>query len=460
MLSMWKTPVAPILTTRKNSAKRNEIAGLAECALSRNDGFERRMETLQSPMIFKTSVERRSEELNATEDGKRLRFTVEDDDRSDACSSLSHISFPLTEPTESVIATEKTDSLHSEEMSVGESAEDSVMGYDYYRELFNKFDGDQSGDIDVYELGQVFFELFGCAPHMSLVQSLIKDITPHHALQFTEFVDLIEKYQDSNSGDIQSQQRAFFSEEEVEIFQVAFDTFDEDNSCTISMTELPALLKNLKVEMQDLNKLLKIINDISNDDNELDFFQFLQLMRRCSDEALMTIQEIKDKIERAIAYVPTDQMVKHWQDLFASYKIGDDCFDLAQLRELCRHLDILRYTDVAAKIALDVYYSDDTVSRTWDGDVDLDVEHFVIIVHRLVARNVGDLGDRVLSLLKKQDSLAAQAGSNKKIPENLRLKQQLWASPAMVAFANMVTEITAKQKEIAKQMQTDVSDDE
>ncbi|KAB5511660.1 hypothetical protein GE09DRAFT_1047467 [Coniochaeta sp. 2T2.1] len=126
-----------------------------------------------------------------------------------------------------------------------------------YRQVFDLFDKDHTGDITAEELGEVMRGL-GLNPSDSELHDLIAeaDVNKDGSIDFNEFLNMMARTV-----------KEVDNEEEL---KNAFKVFDKDGSGTISAIELRAVLQHLGENLtdDDLDEMLKMAD--KNGDGNID----------------------------------------------------------------------------------------------------------------------------------------------------------------------------------------------
>ncbi|KIA75947.1 calmodulin [Aspergillus ustus] len=134
-----------------------------------------------------------------------------------------------------------------------------------FREVFNVFDKDGTGDITAAELGEVMRSL-GQNPTETELQDIIDelDVDRTGTIDFDEFLILMSR-------------KVKDSDPEAEL-RSAFAVFDQDNSGTISADELRRVLRSIGDDISDadVDEMLKIAD--VNGDGSIDYEEFVKLM--------------------------------------------------------------------------------------------------------------------------------------------------------------------------------------
>eukprot|EP00747_Dinoflagellata_sp_TGD_P019529 gnl/TRDRNA2_/TRDRNA2_127234_c0_seq2.p1 gnl/TRDRNA2_/TRDRNA2_127234_c0~~gnl/TRDRNA2_/TRDRNA2_127234_c0_seq2.p1 ORF type:complete len:588 (-),score=134.52 gnl/TRDRNA2_/TRDRNA2_127234_c0_seq2:101-1813(-) len=153
-----------------------------------------------------------------------------------------------------------------------------------YRKEFALFDADGSGTIDAPELPAMMKHL-GYTPLASTISELLHrvDEDGNGELDFDEFVNLMAVYRETDG----------FTQDQVEEMRQAFNAFDYDKSGEIDALELKDLLRylgytvNLEYARQQISKLKADLTE----SNELDFREFLRMMRLHREDELSRIHK-------------------------------------------------------------------------------------------------------------------------------------------------------------------------
>ncbi|KXX73933.1 Calmodulin [Madurella mycetomatis] len=135
-----------------------------------------------------------------------------------------------------------------------------------FKEVFNAFDTDGTGDITASELGQVMRKL-GLNPSNEELDDLVNeaDLNKDGVISFDEFLALMSK--DVKEVD---------AEEEL---LNAFKVFDKDGSGTISSDELRNVLKSLGEILTDdeVEQMVQLAD--RNGDGQIDYKEFAHIMK-------------------------------------------------------------------------------------------------------------------------------------------------------------------------------------
>mmetsp|Transcript_1076 Transcript_1076/g.2183 ORF Transcript_1076/g.2183 Transcript_1076/m.2183 type:complete len:233 (-) Transcript_1076:60-758(-) len=147
-----------------------------------------------------------------------------------------------------------------------------------FREAFDVFDADGSGDIDVKEIAEAMKAL-GAETSEDELKTLIAEVDTDGggSIDFDEFCALM-----GNLKKLDKKWEALlsFSKAQVEEYRDAFNMFDKDGSGDIDLDELATLLQNLGVKPSEA-ELKTMISEIDADGSgSIEFEEFLQLMTK------------------------------------------------------------------------------------------------------------------------------------------------------------------------------------
>jgi calmodulin len=135
-----------------------------------------------------------------------------------------------------------------------------------YKEVFQIFDKDGTGDITADELGEVMREL-GLNPSEAELHDLVNeaDLNSDGVISFEEFLALMS-------------QSVKELDTEQELLN-AFKVFDKDGSGTISSDELRNVLKSLGENLTDdeVDEMIKLAD--RNGDGSIDYHEFANIMK-------------------------------------------------------------------------------------------------------------------------------------------------------------------------------------
>jgi Ca2+-binding EF-hand superfamily protein len=209
-------------------------------------------------------------------------------------------------------------------------------------------------------------------------------------LSWPEFVHFVSTYRALELQDFN--RRAGFSEEQVEEFREKFGTYDADGGGQLTLQELFPLLTELGKEPKTViqqEKLKSIIDEIDEDGSgEIDFSEFLQLMRRFLDEsdAAMLLKE-KEMVTRT-GFEPEE--VSQWRDIFIKFDDdGSGAFDPQEGKTLLQAVGI-NLNERAMHDRYMVLFNE--VDEDLDGNMDF--PEFLALMRKLLDLDFGGIASR------------------------------------------------------------------
>lgn len=208
-----------------------------------------------------------------------------------------------------------------------------------------------------------------------------------HCDDFVIFVDLYRKMEVEEFNE-----RAGFDEEEVEIYRETFDSYDRDGGGQLSIKELMPVLASLGREPKSViqrEKLTKLISDVDSDGSgEIDFREFLQLMRRFIEEA----QQEQLRKERGILQKTgfTDEEVAQWRDVFVKFDDDDSGeFDHHEGKKLLQAVGVTLNDRNMHEQYMQIFREVDV-----DKNNQIDFPEFLLMMRKVIQLDFGGLATR------------------------------------------------------------------
>lgn len=208
-----------------------------------------------------------------------------------------------------------------------------------------------------------------------------------------EFIKFTQDYRELEKE--QFHKRAGFSEEEVARYREQFDEYDRDHSGDISLKELYPLLEAIGKgprNVRERDKLAKMIADVDEDGGgEIDFLEFLRLMRRFLDDAdIEKMQKEKDAIANSKF---EEHEISMWRQIFEQYDPdGSGELDKDEVKLLLRTVGIR--VDLAPPIQ-QAQYSQLFQQCDQDESDSLDLPEFLILMRRFIDVDFGGLAAKL-----------------------------------------------------------------
>ena len=137
-----------------------------------------------------------------------------------------------------------------------------------YKEAFDMFDKDHSGNISIDELYQVMKNM-GNEISMEEIKSMVADLDEDNSgeIDFKEFITFCKRVETVEN-----------LTEEEEVIR-AFKTFDKDGSGTLSCSEFKHILCNLGDKFTE-EEVMEIFNEADlNHDGELNYAEFVSFWK-------------------------------------------------------------------------------------------------------------------------------------------------------------------------------------
>lgn len=255
----------------------------------------------------------------------------------------------------------------------------AFSGYD-----FEAFDTDGSGGISMSEL-RSWLQSLGYTPLNQNLQDIFNEVDKDDSseLDFCELFDFMMIYL----------QREGFRKEAVEDMRKTFQRFDDDGSGEISALELADLFRDLGYTCS-LDQLHVYVSKVdANGSNQLDFREYLRLMRLHREEELRAILLVFDRFRD-----PNSEVLNSGRVRAALEGLGHDLPKGTWKNP--RDLDFDEFVKLADARRLDHV----TKERKKAGFPDEQVEHFREIYTRFDADNSGSIDTiELMAVLREFD---------------------------------------------------------
>ena len=155
-----------------------------------------------------------------------------------------------------------------------------------YKQEFERFDQDKSGNINASELRNVL-QALGYQPMRVVISEVLKevDFESDAELDFEEFFHFMLVFK----------QRDGFSQEELDEYRKVFQKFDRDMSDNINVHELGDMLRYLGFSVGTDNLYMLLAQVDVNRNGTLDCNEFLRLMRLHRESELKRLRDFFDR---------------------------------------------------------------------------------------------------------------------------------------------------------------------
>lgn len=191
------------------------------------------------------------------------------------------------------------------------------------RQIFDTFDYEGALSMDVEDLESALRSQ-GHMEAAATVAQAVKERGLEEPLDFNEYLCAVRQCRVMELQ--KARQNAGFSDEDLERFHWQFGKYDKDSSGTIVKGELQAMFVDLFPSMTDISgdqahlaQMMRraMLDADSNEDGELDFADFLALMRRIQDMKDQAALEREKQVIAQIGFVAHD--VETLRSVFTEY---------------------------------------------------------------------------------------------------------------------------------------------
>jgi Ca2+-binding EF-hand superfamily protein len=244
-------------------------------------------------------------------------------------------------------------------------------------------------------------------------------------LNFEGFVAFIRGYRALELEEYN--RRAGFSESEVEKYRDTFNKYDKSGDGDLTIKELIPLLTALGREPRTViqrEKLTTILSEIDEDGSgEINFLEFLQLMRRFTNESdAEQLRKEKDIIKRT-KFTPEE--VNLWRDIFL--KFDDDnsgAFDVTEGKTLLQAVGV----NLNERVMHDRYLS---LFRDVDEDEDglMDFPEFLLLMKKCIDLDFGGLQTR-MGMQPSQEETPQEKKKSARASRRTRVERKSTIKPA------------------------------
>eukprot|EP00747_Dinoflagellata_sp_TGD_P051054 gnl/TRDRNA2_/TRDRNA2_147131_c0_seq1.p1 gnl/TRDRNA2_/TRDRNA2_147131_c0~~gnl/TRDRNA2_/TRDRNA2_147131_c0_seq1.p1 ORF type:complete len:1031 (-),score=153.96 gnl/TRDRNA2_/TRDRNA2_147131_c0_seq1:297-3098(-) len=198
------------------------------------------------------------------------------------------------------------------------------------RHLFDQFDADGGGTIGVDELPDMMRQL-GYTPLEKKIRELLDEVDEdgNAELDFEEFVNMMAVYRETDG----------FTHQELDQFRQAFNAFDYDRSSRVDALELKDLLRYLGyiVNLEYVHRQIAKLKADLNESHELDFREFLRMMRMHREDELSRIHNAFYAKTRGAKCLPSSKVISVLESLGPLPSSPEVNCLLQEAREVAEH---------------------------------------------------------------------------------------------------------------------------
>eukprot|EP01006_Ploeotia_vitrea_P035426 TRINITY_DN65875_c12_g7_i1.p1 TRINITY_DN65875_c12_g7~~TRINITY_DN65875_c12_g7_i1.p1 ORF type:complete len:160 (-),score=100.63 TRINITY_DN65875_c12_g7_i1:728-1207(-) len=145
---------------------------------------------------------------------------------------------------------------------------DEQKQIDEYKTVFDMFDRDGSGTIDVEELNEIIKSIYGEGVKLKELQDMVDQFDANHngEIDFDEFCGLMQNNPNHYKDDEQE-------------LREAFNVFDENGDGSITAKELTRIMQCVgeKISKDTIDMMIKSVD--LDGDGEIGFDEFVKIMR-------------------------------------------------------------------------------------------------------------------------------------------------------------------------------------
>eukprot|EP00746_Dinoflagellata_sp_MGD_P153181 gnl/MRDRNA2_/MRDRNA2_84111_c0_seq1.p1 gnl/MRDRNA2_/MRDRNA2_84111_c0~~gnl/MRDRNA2_/MRDRNA2_84111_c0_seq1.p1 ORF type:complete len:934 (+),score=214.51 gnl/MRDRNA2_/MRDRNA2_84111_c0_seq1:127-2928(+) len=295
----------------------------------------------------------------------------------------------------------------------------------HLKRLFWRFDRDGSGSMATEEIASLLLEL-GHEVSMPVVAEAVASVDEDRSgeVDWEEFVRLMDNYRDITVK--QERRKCGFNDQELEMYQEIFSSYDIDGSDNIEPKELMAVLSDLNMQPRSRTEQQKLVSLLAEcreraeekDEMKITFWVFLQLMRTLEDDKSRDSLAVERKAAAEAKF--SKEEVREFREIFFFWvddlaQTGDGSGVASGIRALS--------SDGVAKMLRSLGLSFTPEDRhtlgnlciqcDHDGNGAVDFPDYLVLMSKLLQLNFAGIKDVTGGTSSRRPSALTRAGSKR-----------------------------------------------